>query len=85
MKNKLNFWITNLVLTVVASFLFNSGVFAGNTGGISLSKGRMGAIKLSSQNYTTVDDKGKSWIIHSQFRKHLGLGNRAIVQEKEKR
>ncbi len=47
MKKKLNYWIIYIVLTVGASFLFNGGVFAGNTEDNSLSKGRMGTIKLS--------------------------------------
>ena len=85
MKSKLNFWITHLALTVVASFLFNGGVFAGDTGNISLSKGNMGAIKLSSQNHNTVDVKGKNLIMHHQARQHLGLVHRAIGPQKEKR
>jgi len=84
MKKKLNFWIINFFLTVVTSFLLNGGVFAGNTGGVSLSKGRMGTIKLSGKN-PTIQMKGTSSIVRHPFRKHLGQGHWTGARQKGKR
>ncbi len=82
MKIKLNFWITNFFLTAVVSFLLSGGVFAGNTGGISLSKGSLGAIKLSGQNHTTFV-RGKSPLARNQFRKQFEQGIRTPAHQKE--
>ena len=73
MKKKQNYWIIHFFLPVVASFLFNGGVFAGNPGDISLSKGGMGAIKLLGKN-SIAHFKDKSSITPHRFGKHLGQG-----------
>jgi hypothetical protein len=80
--NKLNFWITNFFLTAVISFLLNGGVFAGNKGGISLSEGNLGAIKLSGKNHTT-RVRGKSSVARNQFRKQFDQGIRIRAHQKE--
>lgn len=84
MKKQLNFWSINFFLTVVTSFLLNGGVFAGNTGGLSLSKGRMGTIKLSGKN-SAIHVKGTRLIVRHPFRKHLGQDNRNSTRQKGKR
>ena len=71
MKKKLNYWAIYFFLTVGTSFLFNSGVLARHTEDNSLSKGRMGSIKLSG-NLPTTHIKGRSSIIKYQVRKRLG-------------
>jgi hypothetical protein len=84
MRKKLKYWIIHFFLTVVASFLFNAGVFAGYPGDVSLSKGGMGAIKLSGKNLI-IPFKDKSSIVPHRFRKHLGQGHRTRAQQKGER
>lgn len=84
MKTKLNFWITNVFLTAVMSFLFNGGVFAENTKAIPLSKGGLGTIKLSGKN-PTIHAKGRGSIVPRPFREHFGQSNRIRIQQKGER
>ncbi len=79
MKKKLNFWTLNIFLTVVISFLFNSGVLAGHKGAISLSKGRMGTFKLSGKNFAT-PVKGNISSVSHHFSKPLERSNQISVQ-----
>lgn len=50
MKKKLDVWILNIFLTVVAAFQLSGGVFTEPTGDRFRSKGSMGTIKLSGKN-----------------------------------
>ena len=84
MKKKLNFWTLNIFMTVVTSFLFNGGVLAGRTETISLSKGRMGTVKLSSKNFAA-PVKGDISNVSHHVSKPLERSNRTSVQQKEEK
>ena len=70
MKKKLNFWILNIFLTVVAAFLLSGGVFAEPTDDLFRSKGSRGIIKLSGKNPITFAE-GKTLSVRSTLHKHF--------------
>ena len=84
MKKKLNFWTLNIFMMVVTSFLFNGGVLAGHTETISLSKGRMGTVKLSGKNFATPVKRNMS-SVPRHFSKPLERSNRTSAQQKEEK
>jgi hypothetical protein len=75
MKKRINFWVINFFLAAMTSFLLNCGVFAGNTGGIPLKKGKMGAVKLSGKKHSS-PVQGDSLVVRHQVRINLGQGIR---------
>ena len=68
MKKKFNFWILNVLLTIMTSFLFNNGVLSASTKMISPGNGAIGTIKLQGKNALT---RGNTFAMSHQLKKAL--------------
>lgn len=73
--------MTNLALTATTVFMFNGGVFAGNTAVIHQSGGGAASVKQSGKHNSATIVQGKSPVISKKVRNHLRRGNRAIIQQ----